>query len=192
MSALSTTTRTIVSLAFGAACLATAASALAAPPAGKVAAADRRFIEKAAVGGMAEVELGKLAQTNGASDQVKQFGARMSDDHAKANDELKQIASAKGVDVPAVLDSKTQATVDKMKKLTGAAFDKAYMADMLADHKEDIALFQTESLSGQDADVKAFAGKTLPTLREHLRMAQTAHAAIAGSKAAKTADATTR
>ena len=192
MSHLSTTTRVIVSLALGESCLTTATSALAAPPAGKVAAADRRFIEKAAVGGMAEVELGKLAQTNGASDQVKQFGARMSEDHAKANDELKEIASTKGVEVPTSLDKKTHATVDKMKTLTGAAFDKAYMSDMVADHKEDIALFQSESLSGQDADVKAFAGKTLPTLREHLRMAQSAHAAIAGSKAAKTADATTR
>jgi putative membrane protein len=190
MSPLSTTTRAIVSLAFGAACLATAASALAAPPAGRVAAADRRFIEKAAIGGMAEVELGKLAQANGASNQVKQFGARMSEDHAKANDELKQLASAKGVEVPTSLDKKTQATVDKMKTLTGAAFDKAYMSDMVADHKEDIALFQAESLSGHDADVKAFAGKTLPTLREHLEMAQTTHAAMAGSKAAMTANAT--
>ena len=185
MSPLSNRSRTIVSLAVGAVLVASTAAALGATAAaGTVAAADRQFIEKAAVGGMAEVELGKLAQRNAASDQVKQFGARMVQDHSKANDELKQVASAKGIELPARLDAKNQATVDKMKRLAGAGFDKAYMSDMVADHKEDVALFEKESTSGTDADVKGFATKTLPTLREHLKMAQTTHAATTGTKAA--------
>ena len=111
-------TRSIAALALGAACV--TAPAFAAPTAGAsdtVAAADRQFVEKAAVGGMTEVELGNLAQSNAASDQVKQFGARMAQDHGKANDELKQVATTKGIDVPTSLDKKNQAIVDRMKKL---------------------------------------------------------------------------
>jgi putative membrane protein len=139
---------------------------------GSIAAADRKFMEKAAAGGMAEVEMGKLAQQKGSSQQVKDFGARMEKDHGKANEELKQLASSKGVELPASTDKEHQSKMDKMQKLSGAAFDKAYMADMLADHKKDVADFRKESKSAKDPEVKAFAGKTLPTLEEHLRMAQ--------------------
>lgn len=133
-------------------------------------AADKTFMTKAAVGGMAEVELGKLAQQKAASDQVKQFGSRMVDDHSKANDELKQIAAAKNVTLPAAPDAKSQAVMGKLQKLSGASFDRAYMAEMQKDHKVDIALFEKESRSGGDADVKGFAAKTLPTLKDHMKM----------------------
>ncbi|NUZ06633.1 DUF4142 domain-containing protein [Piscinibacter koreensis] len=145
-----------------------------------VPAADRRFVEKAAMGGMAEVELGRLAQQKAQNDQVKQFGQRMVDDHSRANSELMQIATGKGMQPPTTLDKKAQSDRAKLEKLSGADFDRQYMAHMLADHKKDIAEFQKEAKSGRDADIKAFAAKTLPTLQDHLKLAQTTHAAVRG------------
>jgi putative membrane protein len=137
--------------------------------------ADQAFMMKAAQGGMAEVELGNLAVANAQSDSVKQFGQRMVDDHTKANDELKSIAGQKNVTLPASLDAKDAAMKNKMSGLKGAAFDKAYVADMVKDHKKDIAEFEKEANSGSDPDVKAFASKTLPTLKEHLSMIEKIH-----------------
>lgn len=139
---------------------------------GGVATKDSHFLMKAAQGGMAEVELGQLAQQNGQSQEVKDFGKKMADDHGKANDELKQLASQQGVSLPTTLDGKDQALKDKLSKMNGAEFDKAYMNAMLKDHKKDVAEFQKESKSGNDQAVKDWAGKTLPTLQEHLQMAQ--------------------
>jgi len=136
-----------------------------------LAAGDKTFVQKAAIGGIAEVEMGKLAQQKGSSDQVKQFGSRMVEDHSKANDELKQIASSKGITLPTDLDAKHKSKMDKMQKLSGAQFDRAYMDDMVADHKEDVADFKKQASSGKDGDLKAFASKTLPTLEDHLKMA---------------------
>jgi putative membrane protein len=133
---------------------------------------DQRFMKEAAQGGMAEVELGKLAVQNASSDYVKKFGQRMVDDHSKANDKLKELASAKGVTLPQAPNAKQKATKDQLSKLSGEQFDKAYMRDMLKDHKQDIAAFQSESNTGHDADVKNFATQTLPTLRDHLKDAQ--------------------
>ena len=162
----------------------TSSSNMKAGTSASVPAADKAFVEKAAVGGMAEVRMGKMAQQKGSSDQVKQFGARMVDDHSKANDELKQIASAKGIALPTDLDAKHKSKMDKMEKLSGAQFDRAYMDDMVADHKEDVAEFKKEASSGKDSDLKAFAAKTLPTLEDHLKMAQSTDAAVKGSKSA--------
>ena len=147
-------------------------------------AADKAFVEKAAIGGLAEVSMGKMAQEKGSSDQVKQFGSRMVEDHSKANDDLKQVASSKGITLPTDLDAKHKAKIDKMQKLSGAQFDRAYMDDMVADHKEDVAEFKKEANSGKDSDVKAFAAKTLPTLEDHLKMAQSTDAAVKSSKSA--------
>ena len=149
---------------------------------GSVTGADKIFVEKAAIGGMAEVQLGQLAQQKGSSDQVKQFGSRMVDDHSKANDELKQLASSKGVTLPTDLDAKHKNVMAKMEKLSGAEFDRAYMDDMVKDHKDDVSLFRKESTSGKDADLKAFAGKTLPTLEDHLKMAQSTDSAVKSAK----------
>ena len=136
------------------------------------AAGRKHFMEKAAQGGLAEVELGQLAQQNGSSQEVKDFGQRMVDDHTKANDQLKQLASQKGVGLPSGLDAKDQATKDKLSKLQGAAFDKAYMNDMVMDHKKDVAEFKHESTAAHDSDLKSWAGETLPTLQSHLQMAE--------------------
>ena len=162
----------------------TSAAGMKASSGASLAAGDKTFVQKAAVGGLAEVEMGKLAQQKGSSDQVKQFGSRMVEDHSKANDELKQIASSKGMTLPTDLDAKHKSKMDKMQKLSGAQFDRAYMDDMVADHKEDVADFKKQASSGKDSDLKAFAAKTLPTLQDHLKMAQSTDAAVKGTKSA--------
>ena len=164
------------------------ASIVTGTTAAKLAGADKTFVEKAAIGGMAEVELGNLAQQKAASDDVKKFGARMVTDHGKANDELKQIASTKGVQLPSALDKKHQSDMDRLQKMSGADFDKAYMNHMVDDHKQDVAEFKKEANGGRDGDVKGFASKTLPTLEEHLKLAQATHDAVKknGAKTAST------
>jgi putative membrane protein len=137
--------------------------------------ADRTFMMKAAQGGMAEVELGTLAKNNGSSPDVKEFGSKMVDDHTAANNELKQIAAKENVTLPTSLDAKDQALKDRLSKLSGPAFDKAYMAAMVKDHEHDVTEFRREASSGQDPEVKQFAAKTLPTLQGHLEMAKTTH-----------------
>jgi putative membrane protein len=139
----------------------------------QLSASDKTFVKKAAQGGMAEVELGQLAVDKASSDDVKKFGQRMVDDHSKANDQLKQVASSQGVELPTTLDMKDKATKAHLSKLSGKEFDQAYMSDMLKDHKQDIADFRKESKMGQDAAVKDFASQTLPTLESHLKEART-------------------
>ena len=138
----------------------------------QVAPSDKRFVRDAAQGGMAEVELGKLATEKASSEDVKKFGQRMVDDHTKANDELKQVASEKGITLPQHLSAKDQMTKEHLSKLSGEQFDKAYMSDMVKDHTQDVADFQKEANSGTDSAVKDFASKTLPTLQDHLREAK--------------------
>jgi putative membrane protein len=137
-----------------------------------ISAADSHFATKAAAGGMAEVKLGELATTNASSSDVKAFGQRMVDDHSKAGDKLKSIASKHNINLPMSMEAKDQAAYDRLSKLHGASFDRAYMQDMVKDHKTDVAEFQKEANSGRNADLKSFASETLPTLQEHLRMAQ--------------------
>jgi putative membrane protein len=134
--------------------------------------ADKKFVHDAAQGGMAEVELGKLATEKASSAEVKKFGQRMVDDHSKANEELKQVAGSEGIQLPAKLSAKDQMTKDRLSKLSGEQFDKAYMRDMVKDHIQDVADFKRESTSGKDSNVKSFASQTLPTLEDHLRQAK--------------------
>src|SRR6185436_13995923 len=133
---------------------------------------DRNFLMDAAEGGMMEVELGRVAAQNGASDAVKQFGQKMVDDHGAANTELMSIATSKGVTLPTELDEKHKAHVTKLSSMTGAEFDREYSKMMLSDHNKDVSEFEKESTRGTDPDLKAFAAKTLPTLQQHLEMAK--------------------
>ena len=133
---------------------------------------DNSFAKDAAEGGMAEVKMGQLAQTNAMNAKVKMFGERMVTDHTKMGDELKGVASRKNITLPSDISSKQQSTYKTLSAKTGADFDKAYISDMVKDHEEDIAAFQKEANSGTDEDLKAFASKALPTLQEHLKMAQ--------------------
>ena len=151
-----------------------------------IAASDKAFVKEAAIGGMAEVELGTLAKEKASSPDVKQFGDRMVTDHSKANDELKQWAQQKNVTLPTEVDAKSKATHDRLAKLSGDAFDKAYMADMVSDHIKDVAAFKRESTGAKDPDLKAWAGKTLPTLQDHLKQAKDVQAKVGKSSAEKT------
>jgi len=142
-------------------------------PSNEVSSSDRKFMEKAAQGGMAEVQLGKLATEKASAPEVKQFGQRMVDDHSKANDQLKQLASQKGVTLPTTLDKSAQKEHDRLSKLSGAEFDREYMKHMVSDHKKDVSEFKSEASKAKDADLKQWAQTTLPVLEEHLKLAQT-------------------
>jgi putative membrane protein len=138
----------------------------------QLAQKDIDFAKKAAGDGMAEVKLGKLAQQQAENDQVKQFGQRMVDDHSKANDKLKSIAQQKGIDLPQNLPEEAQQAYDDLQKHSGHEFDQAYMDMMVEDHHKAIDLFQQETKAGKDADLQKFAEETLPTLQQHLDLAE--------------------
>jgi putative membrane protein len=138
-----------------------------------LAPADSMFVRKAAEGGMAEVKLGQLAKEKGFNPAVKNFGDRMVRDHSKAGDQLKLIASKKGVTLRDSMNAKDKALYDRLSRLSGEAFDKAYMQAMIEDHQQDVSDFRQESQSAKDPDVRQFASTALPTLEEHLRLAQT-------------------
>jgi len=133
---------------------------------------DADFAMEAADGGMTEVMLGQLAQKNGSAKDVKDFGQMMVTDHSKANDELKSLAGQKNINLPASVSAEHQQMHDDLAKKTGKDFDKAYMDMMVDDHQKDIDLFQNEANNGTDADLKAWAAKTLPTLQKHLDRAK--------------------
>jgi putative membrane protein len=133
---------------------------------------DKTFAKNAALGGMTEVELGKLATQKASSDAVKQFGQKLIDDHTKANDQLKEIAGKENITIPDALDSKHQSRVDKLSKLSGPEFDKAFVKDAVKDHEHDISEFKSEAQNGSDPNVKQFASNTLPALEDHLSMAK--------------------
>ena len=131
------------------------------------------FLVKAASGGLMEVELGKLAQKNGVNADVKSYGKQMETDHGKANEELKKLAASKNITIPSTPGEDHQKHISEMQKMTGADFDRHYMDMMVTDHKEDISLFEEAAEDNEiDPDVKAFAQKTLPVLRQHHELAQ--------------------
>lgn len=150
-----------------------------------VPAQDQTFAREAAEGGLAEVELGKLATENAGSADVKQFGQRMITDHSKANDELKAIAQKLSITLPTAVAPKHKALRDKLAKLKGSAFDTEYMREMVKDHEQDVAKFQKEARGGLNTELKAFASKTVPILEEHLSLAKDINAKVGGSKPPK-------
>jgi len=149
------------------------------------AGSDQQWVMNAARDGVAEVELGKLAEEKASSTQVKDFAKKMVDDHGKANDELKSIASTKNITLPSETDAKHKATIDRLSKLSGDAFDRAFTQDMLSDHKKAVSAFRTESKNGKDPEVKAFAAKTLPTLESHLKQAEDLNKSVVGTSGVK-------
>ena len=136
--------------------------------------ADTDFMTKAAQGGMSEVNMGNVASSKATNADVKKFGDRMVTDHSKANDELKQLASTKGVTLPADVNDEQKKTMDEISAKNGKDFDKAYMDDMVKDHEKYVSEFEKASKNAKDADLKAWVTKTLPTLQEHLKMAKDA------------------
>src|SRR6202047_716371 len=146
---------------------------------------DTHFAKEAAQGGMAEVKLGQLAQEKGSSDSVKSFGKRMVDDHSKAGDKLKEVASRESITLPTDISAKDQAIYNRLSKLNGAAFDRAYARAMVKDHETDVAAFQKEANAGKDDSLKSFASETLPTLQDHLKQAKEIMKSVGGTTAAK-------
>jgi putative membrane protein len=138
----------------------------------KLSMGDSRFIKDTANGGLAEVELGKLAAEKAASPQVKEFGKKMEQDHSKLNKELQQLASTKNQQIPDKLEGKQKSTYDRLAKLSGEKFDREYMKTMIDDNKTDVDKFKKQADKADDADVKKFAAKALPTLQQHLELAQ--------------------
>lgn len=138
-----------------------------------LARGDRNFIEKAAAGGMFEVEAGKLAQARAQDSQVKAFGTMLVEHHGSANAELQGIASSKGVTPPAELPRAERRMLEKLGKKEGAEFDREFVRDVgVKAHEKDIKLFEKQGKDGKDAELKAFAAKTLPVLRSHLDAAR--------------------
>jgi putative membrane protein len=132
--------------------------------------ADSKFTTQAAVGGMAEVELGKLALEKSSNPQVKEFATMMVKDHGMANTELMAIAQQKNITLPSTVDEEHKKKMDDLSKKTGADFDKAYVDAMVGGHKSTLKLMEDESRDGKDADLKAFATKTAPIVQSHLVM----------------------
>lgn len=133
---------------------------------------DQRFVRIAASAGMAEVKLGQLGVKRARSADVKKFAQRMVDDHTRANQQLMDLVSQKGMRAPTMLDAKHQVVMDRLSKLDGDEFDREFMNVMVKDHHKAVDLFEKEAQSGADPALKGFAEKTLPTLRDHLKMAE--------------------
>jgi putative membrane protein len=135
----------------------------------ELAGKDERFLKNASQGGSAEVQLGELAKEKATNKGVKDMAAMILADHTKANQELKSLAGQKGVELPADIEVGQKMARQKLEKLSGAEFDKEWVQQMIKDHKKAIDLFEDASKDSKDADIKAFADKTLPTLRGHLQ-----------------------
>ena len=140
---------------------------------------DRLFVQEAAIGGMAEVDSGKMAEQKGQSSAVKDFGRRMVEDHSKANDRLSALAKAASVPLPGDLDPEHQTMRAELEKLSGAPFDRAYIEGQVQDHQKTVQLLEWEIGSGQDAELKQFASETLPIVLQHLQLAQSVAAQLA-------------
>ena len=136
----------------------------------KISSGDRSFITKAMKDDATEIELGKIAQQNGGSAEVKQFGEHLVTDHSKASAELKAIAGKLGYTPKNVEADKGE--VKKFSKLKGDKFDREFAQYMVKDHEKAIKLFEKQSQKGEAQELKQFAAKTLPGLQGHLKMAR--------------------
>jgi putative membrane protein len=141
-------------------------------PAQQLSTQDKEFIKAAGSGSMLEVRLGQYASQNAAAKDVKLFAEHMVDDHSKANEQLHTLATQEPIEIPRALSDDDNKTLERLEKLTGAEFDKAYVSQMVGDHEKDVAAFEKEMSDGSDVSVKAFAEKILPVIKHHLEMAK--------------------
>src|SRR3569833_1672716 len=133
---------------------------------------DKKFVHSALEGGNAEVKLGQLAAQKGNSEDVKQFGQKMVDDHTKLGDQMKQIAQQQGIEVPDGVPAKDKTLQAKLSSLSGDAFDKAYIKAIVKDHQKDLSEFKKEASSGNDTSIKDAASQGAQEISEHLQMAE--------------------
>jgi putative membrane protein len=145
-------------------------------------APEKEFMTNAARGGMLEVQLGNMAAQKASSNDVKQFGEHMATEHSQLGQKLQQLASNLNFTLPTDLKPEQQALVSRFEKLTGKAFDSAYIKEMVNDHIKDISEFERALSQASNADIKQFVNEALPTLRDHLKMARE----IAGKLGVKT------
>jgi putative membrane protein len=133
---------------------------------------DRNFAEHAMAGNMAEVEMGKLAEQHAENSAVKSFGQRMVTDHSEVNRKLSDATSGMGLTAPKELPRDERRSVDKLSKLNGAEFDRAYLSTMIDEHKKDLSEFRKQADKGDNAALKTLAQQTIPTLEQHLQLAE--------------------
>lgn len=136
----------------------------------QVLAEDAEFATKAAISGLAEVELGKLAVKKASNSQIKTFANTMITDHGKASDELKEIAMSKNISLPTVLDENYQKKWDDLNTKNGKDFDKKYASLMVDEHQKDLDIMEKQAREGVDPELKAFAAKNAPILKSHLEI----------------------
>lgn len=142
---------------------------------------DQKFTNQAAIANLAEIELAQLAQQQASADPVKQYAQHLQQEHQQATQQLKSLAQQKGAQLPSNIDDKHKREKDKLAKLQGGEFDKAFIDAMVKDHKKTINDFEKQAKDGKDAELKAFAAQALPKLREHLEHAQQLQSQLKGS-----------
>jgi len=146
---------------------------------------DKRFAKDAVLDGMTEVELGKLASEKASRDDIKQFGQKVVDDHTKATDQLKQVATQENITIPDALDSKHQSRIDKLSKLSGEEFDKAFVKEQLKEQEAEVRDFNAEAQGGADSNIKTVASNILPALQQDLETVKNLNKAEKTTKQAK-------
>jgi len=130
-------------------------------------AADVAFVKRAAASGMAKVKVADLGVKKASRADVKAFAEVLVADYTMVNKELKTLAATKGVELSAVIEPAHATTIQKLEKLSGADFDKAFLAELVSSHKKGVSAYEEASKDSKDKDVKAFADKTLPTMKAH-------------------------
>lgn len=139
---------------------------------------DKEFIVKAGMIGLTELQMGNLGTQKATSAEVKAYAQRLAADHGKANEELQVLATAKGIGLPTELGGEHKSALEHVNGLSGGEFDKTFMQHMVADHEKAVADFTNASQNARDAELKAWAAKTLPTLQDHLKQAQALNAKL--------------
>lgn len=141
---------------------------------------------QAAQANLAEIETGRLATERAQHPDVRQYGSRMVREHTMANDALARLAESKGVSLPAEPDPTHQQLAETLEGLQGEEFDRAYMRAMVSDHQHAVAMFEREAETAEDPEVRGFAAELVPTLRDHLRMAQMIQRSLESGPAVQT------
>lgn len=134
--------------------------------------ADQKFVEQAAIANLAEVELANLAREKASRPETKEYAEHMLKDHQQANEKLKSLASQKGIQLPTEPDAKHKREKDRLSKMSGPDFDRAYIESMVKDHKQVLNQFEKQAKGGKDGDLKTFAAEMVPSLRQHLEQAR--------------------
>jgi len=141
----------------------------------KGALSDEQFVQKASASDLAEVNLGNLAAKQASSEAVRKFAKHMVEDHTKSSREMLKLANNTKFTVASTMDAEHERLFRKLSSMRGAAFDREYMAGQVKDHKVAVSLYERATKNVKNEDLKKFAGKTLPVIRKHLKMAQQTH-----------------